>query len=330
VKIPALLGADSEVSISYIGRKSPWIVPTIGDQIVVTSDDTNLTNVFWVQTDGTTGSPTSDPLKANIASPTFTGTVSGITKSMVGLGSVDNTADTAKPVSTAQQTALNLKANLASPTFTGGNITVSGSGNTSMTVNAGAGSYAMQYFAVNGTNQWHYEVTPSGQSWALVESGVAQRLTVSETSGNLKLETGQVISPNQYCYNGDGTGQAATAFNGESVKPNNTYFNVGSLYNVSNGRFTVPIAGYVFCSFNSLITRNLNTSHAYVEFQVDGVRKSVRNHTMYDIGGSYTNLSNSAIVYCPANSYVTCNLWTPQASSYGDQYGLGLTFRFLG
>ena len=38
---------------------------------------------------------------------------------MVDLGNVDNTADTAKPVSTAQQTALDLKANLASPTFTG-------------------------------------------------------------------------------------------------------------------------------------------------------------------------------------------------------------------
>jgi hypothetical protein len=62
-------------------------------------------------------------LKAPLASPTFTGTVSGVTKSMVGLGNVDNTADSAKPVSTAQQTALNLKANLASPTFTG---TVSG------------------------------------------------------------------------------------------------------------------------------------------------------------------------------------------------------------
>jgi hypothetical protein len=57
--------------------------------------------------------------KAPLASPTFTGTVAGITKSMVGLGNVDNTADTAKPVSTAQQTALDLKANLASPTFTG-------------------------------------------------------------------------------------------------------------------------------------------------------------------------------------------------------------------
>ena len=56
-------------------------------------------------------------LKSNIASPTFTGTVTvptlavtttatGITKTMVGLGSVDDTADTAKPVSTAQATAI--------------------------------------------------------------------------------------------------------------------------------------------------------------------------------------------------------------------------------
>lgn len=37
----------------------------------------------------------------------------------VGLGSVDNTPDAGKPVSTAQQTALDLKAPLASPTFTG-------------------------------------------------------------------------------------------------------------------------------------------------------------------------------------------------------------------
>ena len=54
MKIPALLGADSEVAISYIARKAHsgvWSVPTAGDQIVVTSDDTNLTNVFWLRTD---------------------------------------------------------------------------------------------------------------------------------------------------------------------------------------------------------------------------------------------------------------------------------------
>ncbi len=58
-------------------------------------------------------------LKANIANPTFTGTVSGITKSMVGLANVDNTSDANKPVSSATTTQLNLKANIANPTFTG-------------------------------------------------------------------------------------------------------------------------------------------------------------------------------------------------------------------
>lgn len=39
--------------------------------------------------------------------------LTGLTKTQVGLGNVDNTADTAKPVSTAQQTALDLKQNAA-------------------------------------------------------------------------------------------------------------------------------------------------------------------------------------------------------------------------
>lgn len=76
-------------------------------------------------------------------SPTFTGTVSGITKSMVGLSNVDNVSDANKPVSTATQTELDLKAPIADPTFTGnltaenvsidGNLTVTG---TTTTVNA--------------------------------------------------------------------------------------------------------------------------------------------------------------------------------------------------
>jgi hypothetical protein len=61
--------------------------------------------------------------KAPLASPTFTGTVSGVTASMVGLGNVNNTSDANKPVSTATQFALDSKAPTANPTFTG---TVSG------------------------------------------------------------------------------------------------------------------------------------------------------------------------------------------------------------
>lgn len=44
--------------------------------------------------------------KAPLDNPTFTGTVNGITKAMVGLGNVDNVSDANKPVSTAQNTAI--------------------------------------------------------------------------------------------------------------------------------------------------------------------------------------------------------------------------------
>ena len=57
--------------------------------------------------------------KAPTASPTFTGTVGGLTKGTVGLTYVDNTSDDSKPVSAATTTQLNLKANLAGATFTG-------------------------------------------------------------------------------------------------------------------------------------------------------------------------------------------------------------------
>lgn len=53
-----------------------------------------------------TGLQTALDAKAPTANPTFTGTVSGVTKAHVGLGNVDNTSDANKPVSTAQQAAL--------------------------------------------------------------------------------------------------------------------------------------------------------------------------------------------------------------------------------
>lgn len=70
-----------------------------------------------------TAAQTALDAKAPLASPTFTGTVSGVSKAAVGLGNVDNTADASKPISTAQAAVNATLAPLASPTFTG---TVSG------------------------------------------------------------------------------------------------------------------------------------------------------------------------------------------------------------
>ena len=63
--------------------------------------------------------------KAPTADPTFTGTVSGVTKGHVGLGNVDNTSDADKPISNAVQTALDAKLALAGGTMTG-KITLDG------------------------------------------------------------------------------------------------------------------------------------------------------------------------------------------------------------
>ncbi|PLB18021.1 MAG: hypothetical protein TRG1_3158 [Flavobacteriaceae bacterium FS1-H7996/R] len=70
---------------------------------------------------------------APLASPTFTGTVSGISATMVGLGNVDNTSDADKPVSTDTQTSLDLKAPLASPTLTGTPLAPTATAGTSTT-----------------------------------------------------------------------------------------------------------------------------------------------------------------------------------------------------
>lgn len=83
-----------------------------GDMIHATYDAANINQ----QVVGTTATQT-------ITNKTLTAPVinspTGIVKADVGLGSVDNTADTAKPVSSATTTALALKANLASPALTG-------------------------------------------------------------------------------------------------------------------------------------------------------------------------------------------------------------------
>ena len=148
-------------------------------------------------------------LKANIASPTFTGTVSGITKSMVGLANVDNTTDANKPVSTAMQTALDLKAPLDSPTFTGtitaGVITIpntdgtsgqvlstDGSGTLSWsTPSSGATTYSVGDIAQGGKVFWVDATGQHGLVVALEDAGgsIAMDWNAGTASNGQNLET---------------------------------------------------------------------------------------------------------------------------------------------
>lgn len=110
------------------------------NSIVVTSN-TIVSNLNADLLDGQHGS-----YYAPLASPTFTGTVSGITKTMVGLGSVDNTADVNKPISTATQTALNLKADKSIVISAGSGLVGGGDLSASRTISlASSGATANTY-----------------------------------------------------------------------------------------------------------------------------------------------------------------------------------------
>jgi hypothetical protein len=129
--VPTIASVDAQISAG-IADKADKAGPTFTGTVVLPATtsigDVSSTEIGYL--DNVTSSIQTQlndlgTNKANLASPTFTGTVAGITSSMVGLGNVDNTSDTAKPVSTAQQTALDAKLNLAGGTMTG-KITLDG------------------------------------------------------------------------------------------------------------------------------------------------------------------------------------------------------------
>lgn len=112
IAITEYLGSvASEVAmLALVGEEGDWAIRTdLGTVWVITGADPSLL-ADWTQLAYPTAPVTSVAGKTGVVT---------LVKGDVGLGNVDNTADTAKPVSTAQQTALDLKANLASPTFTG-------------------------------------------------------------------------------------------------------------------------------------------------------------------------------------------------------------------
>jgi hypothetical protein len=123
-KSEAIAAAASDATTKVATAKSEAIAAAASAAgTALTTHNSATTNVHGISDTSalalTTTVNSALALKAPLDSPTFTGTVSGVTKAHVGLGSVDNTADADKPVSSATSTALGLKAPLASPTFTG-------------------------------------------------------------------------------------------------------------------------------------------------------------------------------------------------------------------
>ena len=160
--IPSTIARTSDITtaIANVVNAAPASFDTLKEiSDYIASDQTAgtaLTTLVGTKLSSTDAASTYAP----IASPTFTGTVGGITKTMVGLGNVDNTTDLLKPISTATQTALDAKlatsvaastyATKASPVFTG-TVDFSGATVTGITALPTQLNNTGKYLTTNGT-----------------------------------------------------------------------------------------------------------------------------------------------------------------------------------
>jgi hypothetical protein len=148
----------------------------------------NVDNTSDASKPVSTATQTELNLKANLASPTFTGTVSGITKTMVGLGNVDNTADSSKNVFSAATltTARTLTIGATGKTF-------NGSANVSWTL-AELGVPSTTGSGASGN--WGINITGSSASCT---GNAATATTASAVSGSTVSCSGR-ISTTEYVH----------------------------------------------------------------------------------------------------------------------------------
>ena len=249
--------------------------------------------------------------KAPIASPTFTGTVSGITKSMVGLGNVDNTSDANKPVSNATQTALDLKAPIASPTFTGTLVLPS-------TVNGPSASTSVNLLFP--TTGGHITLGGSQTTGNLTIGGGTQR-----TTGVIGIGTGATTTGTKTINVGTGSTGGTTAITVGSAD--------GATSNITlNGNVTLPSTTSIG-DVSSTELSYLNNVTSAIQTQINA-KAPIASPTFtgtvnltYDLDVSGTIFSHGNLSFDQTSSIYTNSGWgEPGQILKTNGYGYGLSW----
>ena len=315
--------------INQLISGAPGLLDTFDEIAAALGDDPNLATTL---TNALT-------LKAPLASPTFTGTVSGVTKAHVGLGSVDNTSDLAKPISTATQTALDLK--LASSSYTAADVltkikTVDGPGSdldadlldglngaayaVKAASNTFVGTQTIQAPSTSAMLKLERTATSAGSGWIGADDGYAFNVYDSGLNRRFSVtQTGHLHIPNLPVF---------AAYNCQAGVTANylvfalTTVNNGSHYNTSNGRFTAPVAGTYKFSTHVFVDRAASTNaYGVIYWYKNGVGIGPVVHSEYISTSQYETLAMSYIIPMSAGDYVQVYMTgTGGGASYGGQY----------
>ena len=145
-------------------------------------------------------------LKSPLASPTFTGTVTGITKAMVGLGNVDNTSDATKNSATATLTNKTITAPVIS--------TISNTGTLTLPTATGTVALTSDITGTNSNTNTGDEVVATG---AEIDTGTndvkyASPKAIHDSQGNIRWLLFNLVEAGTDC-------ATATNIAGDFVSP---------------------------------------------------------------------------------------------------------------
>jgi hypothetical protein len=230
-------------------------------------------------TDTLVGKATIDILTNKTLTSPVINSPTGLVKGDVGLGSVDDTADTAKPVSTAQQTALDLKANVASPTFTG-------------KISLNDGGYSVFVGEGAGLND---------DASANLNVGVGRQALYSNTTGANNSAVGYAaLYSNTTGSSNTANGYAALSNN--AIGLSNTANGASALYSNTTGSFNTALGTLAGAFIADGVTANTVTNNSV--FLGTGTKALADSQTnQIVIGYDTTGLgSNTAIL---GNSSIT-------------------------
>jgi hypothetical protein len=284
---PTFTGTVSGITKAMIGLSNVANTADLAKPISTATQealDTKVSTATFSTTVATKANFTDVALKAPLESPTFTGTVSGITKAMVGLSDVENTADLAKPISTATQAAMDTK--VSTETFSTTVATKENSENKSTATDLGAGTTSDILFPTQKAVKTYVD----GQinSVGIADGGVTRSKIANEAVGGSQLANNSVGSNNIIdgtITNTDINSNASISFS----KLNITKENIESLGIPGSDQNTTYTAGSGLTLSGSTfsVASNVVTSTYSGAVTLSGPSLNVDNYSIYVDGTNH-------------------------------------------
>ena len=167
-------------------------------------------------------------------------------------------------------------------------------------------------FHLNSANQYTMKFSNAGNVAGHLGGGGSDILRFSNAAGNtiMQMDVGRITMPLQpiaeayYSAATQDGAYNATTRNYVVCKPGATHVNVGSMYDSSTGRFTVPVAGRYLAMVNGSQYNSGISSYHYVYIRKNGTMQKMIYNSLSSGSSGWTAMSGSTTFDCAANDYI--------------------------